>query len=226
MVGDGDGEPTITEPSGTLRLKAIVEPENASNKSVTWSVNNESIATIDQNGLLTALANGTVKVTATAKDGSGVAGSLDVTISGQEEPIEEPAEDLAIETATAELVDGNLVLTVTAEAREELYSLEVDHSLEEILPEFTVYADAAKPWGDLQEGMNPENFGVSLVYDNYTWTLTFAPGEGNALDVINANGGIDFYLIVHDEAKELSSGSMGDEGVPFTALVVSYNIGG
>ncbi|HRC81864.1 MAG TPA: S-layer homology domain-containing protein, partial [Sedimentibacter sp.] len=83
VVVDGDGEATITEPNGTLQLKAIVEPQNASNKSVTWSVDDESIATIDQNGLLTAVVNGTVTVTATAKDGSGKAGSIEITISGQ-----------------------------------------------------------------------------------------------------------------------------------------------
>ena len=80
---DGDGEAKITEPGGTLQLKANVEPDSASNKDVTWSVDNEGVATIDQDGLLTAVANGTVTIRATAKDGSGVFGTIEIVISEQ-----------------------------------------------------------------------------------------------------------------------------------------------
>lgn len=83
MFVDGDGEAKITEPGGTLQLKANVEPDSASNKDVTWSVDNEGVATIDQDGLLTAVANGTVTIRATAKDGSGVFGTIEIVISEQ-----------------------------------------------------------------------------------------------------------------------------------------------
>jgi uncharacterized protein YjdB len=53
-------------------MSAAVEPANASNKSVTWSITNGTgEATISTAGLLTAVKNGTVVVKATAKDGSG-----------------------------------------------------------------------------------------------------------------------------------------------------------
>ena len=65
----------------TATLTASVTPDNATDKSITWSSANESIATVDQNGKVTAKAAGTVKITATAKDGSGVKGECEVTVT-------------------------------------------------------------------------------------------------------------------------------------------------
>lgn len=80
---DGQGGvSSISASGGTLQMIATVEPPEAL-QSVTWSVDN-AYATIDNNsGLLTAQSNGIVTVTATAKDGSGVTGSRQITISGQ-----------------------------------------------------------------------------------------------------------------------------------------------
>jgi hypothetical protein len=87
VVVDGEGEATISAKDGTLQLKANVTPSTASNKSVTWSVDEPEIATISNTGLLTAKTNGKVTVTATAKDGSGEKGSLVVTVSEQEKTL-------------------------------------------------------------------------------------------------------------------------------------------
>ncbi len=78
------GATSIDTKSGTLQMEATVLPANATDPSVTWSVDNTSIGTIDANGLLTAVANGTVTVTATANDGSGISGQTDITITNQE----------------------------------------------------------------------------------------------------------------------------------------------
>lgn len=65
----------------TYQYSAVVTPDNATNKSVTWSVDNGTgAATIDTNGVLTPTSLGTVTVKATAVDGSGVVGSKTVTI--------------------------------------------------------------------------------------------------------------------------------------------------
>lgn len=53
----------------TLSLKATVYPENATDKSVRWSSSDENIATVDENGKVTALTSGIVTITATTKDG-------------------------------------------------------------------------------------------------------------------------------------------------------------
>lgn len=48
----------------TKQLSATVLPENADDKSVTWSSSNEVVATVDANGLVTAVAEGTADITA------------------------------------------------------------------------------------------------------------------------------------------------------------------
>lgn len=57
----------------TETLIATVLPANATNKNVTWSTSNSSIATVDQNGKVTARAAGTAVVTVTTVDGGKTA---------------------------------------------------------------------------------------------------------------------------------------------------------
>ena len=66
----------------TLQLQAVVSPEYASDPSVTWSIlSGAELASIDQNGLLTAIAPGEVVVQAAANDGSGVKATHKVEIT-------------------------------------------------------------------------------------------------------------------------------------------------
>ena len=66
---------------GTETLTATVEPSDATNKNVTWSSDDTSVATVDASGLVTAVARGTAVITATAADGSGANASCTVTVS-------------------------------------------------------------------------------------------------------------------------------------------------
>ncbi len=65
----------------TKTLTATVAPDNASEKGIEWTSSNTEIATVNQNGSITAHKNGTVTITATAKDGSGVSASCTVTVT-------------------------------------------------------------------------------------------------------------------------------------------------
>lgn len=77
----------ITTDKGTLQLEAAVEPEDASNQAVTWSISGGTgSGTISSAGVLTATGNGTVTVRATAKDGSRIYGETTITLSNQSEP--------------------------------------------------------------------------------------------------------------------------------------------
>lgn len=55
------------------KLTATVEPTNATNKNVTWSSDHEAIATVDQNGTVTARRGGQATITVTTVDGSKTA---------------------------------------------------------------------------------------------------------------------------------------------------------
>ena len=84
------GGNAITTNKGTLALTATVLPNDASIKTVLWSVSNSSIASVGSTGVVTAIANGSVSVTATAGDGSGVTATRTVTISNQTPPAPDP----------------------------------------------------------------------------------------------------------------------------------------
>ena len=64
----------------TATLTATVEPENATNKNVTWSSDKPEVATVE-NGKVTAVKEGTATITVTAQDGSGVSTSCSVTVT-------------------------------------------------------------------------------------------------------------------------------------------------
>ena len=66
------------EVGATRQLNATVEPSNATNKSVAYTSDNEAIATVDANGLVTAIAEGTATITATV-DGKTDTATVNVT---------------------------------------------------------------------------------------------------------------------------------------------------
>ncbi|ERK31326.1 Ig-like domain-containing protein [Clostridium intestinale] len=61
-------------------LIATVKPDNAENKEVTWSSSDETIATVDENGKVTAIKPGNVTITAKTTDGSNLTATCDVTV--------------------------------------------------------------------------------------------------------------------------------------------------
>ena len=61
----------LTSKGQNTQLSVSVLPNNAENKSIVWSTSNASVATVDNNGVVTAVANGNATITAAALDGSG-----------------------------------------------------------------------------------------------------------------------------------------------------------
>lgn len=74
------------------QLTATVTPDNATNKNVTWSSNDDTIATVDNNGNVTAVAAGTATITVTTEDGSHTA-TCKVTVK---DPVYSMATDTAV----------------------------------------------------------------------------------------------------------------------------------
>ena len=85
-----DPETAALHVGDTLQLTATVSPANATDKRVTWSSSDPTVATVDANGKVTAVSEGTVVITATTRDG-GHSASCTVTVSekggpGPEDP--------------------------------------------------------------------------------------------------------------------------------------------
>ena len=54
------------------KLTAVIGPEGASNQAVTWTTSDESVAVVDENGLVKAVDEGTALITVTTVDGGFV----------------------------------------------------------------------------------------------------------------------------------------------------------
>lgn len=103
--------------------------------------------------------------------------------------------------ATVEVGPGDsFVWTVDAFDESALVELEVDNSIELIVPQFTVYANEADPYTD---GVDPEageaayaSYNASVTYDadDQKWMISF----GDFTQAMLANGGITFYIEVND----------------------------
>ena len=70
---------TLTKKDETAQLTAEVIPSYADNKKVTWKSSDEKVATVDENGKVTAVANGTATITATSVSGNYTA-TVSVTV--------------------------------------------------------------------------------------------------------------------------------------------------
>ena len=98
----------LTVGDAAVQLTATVAPDNASEKSVTWTSDKTSVATVDETGKVTAVAAGTATITAFANDESGKSATCTVTVT------EVLATVTTAPTATASVTAGSTTALVTA----------------------------------------------------------------------------------------------------------------
>ena len=70
----------ILNVGNTVTITATVAPEVATNPAVTWSSSDESVATVDETGKVTAVAAGNATITATSEDDSSVSADYELTV--------------------------------------------------------------------------------------------------------------------------------------------------
>jgi uncharacterized protein YjdB len=96
----------------TLTLEATVEPDEATNKTVTWSSDDDKIATVNSAGEVTAVAPGTAMITVTTNDGEFTA-TCSVTV--EDENVLVPVTGVTSNFPASLLVGRTLTLEVTVE---------------------------------------------------------------------------------------------------------------
>ncbi len=113
-IGTAVSGVTLNKSAATLNvgatetLSATVAPANATVKTVKWSSSNPAAATVDANGLVTAVAKGTANITVTTDDG-GLTATCAVTVK---QPVESVSLDKATMTLKAGGATGSLTATV------------------------------------------------------------------------------------------------------------------
>ncbi len=92
----------------TLQLTATIQPENATNKEYSWSSSDEDVATVDENGLVSAIAAGLATITVTTTDG-GKTATCAVKVKVKE------GIWYSLVTSTENLAEGDKVIIVNTE---------------------------------------------------------------------------------------------------------------
>ena len=90
------GKSAVMAPGEQLQLKAAVHPFDADDTTVIWSSSNEQIASVDENGLITAALGGDCVITCAPADGIGAAARFNVhvlsfSVAGREWTVDQPA---------------------------------------------------------------------------------------------------------------------------------------
>ncbi len=105
---------------GTVQLSAAVLPWTASDRSVIWSSSDETVATVDANGMVTAISAGEVEITAAATLNPAVTASCTVVVNNLEITLEGILRDSDIKPmffswnmATEETWTGGKALSTT-----------------------------------------------------------------------------------------------------------------
>ena len=150
----------------TIQLKAVITPAEAYDKALTWSSENEAVATVDQNGKVTTVGKGTTYIYAkcmngtygTDGNGTPAVGMIKIIV-GAEDDIQ-----LDITPTRSEVYPGENVQYTTTLTPEEAYAGELT-------------------WSSDNSDVVIDSTGVAMVSKtakaglaNITATMTFADG--------------------------------------------------
>ena len=109
----------------TLQLTATVLPGHTTVKTLAWASNNPAVATVDENGLVTAHSVGTATITASTTDGSNLSASCVVTVKSL-------SADNAFAMPDSEVLHGEaVVIPVKMNNSEEIMAFQTDIYLPE-----------------------------------------------------------------------------------------------
>ena len=221
-----DKESVILAVGGTTVLVATVTPSDAADQSVSWSSSDDSVATVDGEGAVTAVAAGAADITVTTTDG-GYTAACAVTV----------VDEYGEEYEAASLDTGYLMLTLRSEA------FSSDGTISSV--EVTSGASTVKAWSSEDGGLTVEVTGVPVeavtsaavaLSDGSVAYCLIATSDGLAYVYADpsASGGVDFdgawveavaYLC--DDSSSLNwsywGGSTSSYGVSDSATATSYS---
>ena len=194
----------------TLSLTAKVLPENVSTKTVAWSSNNPDVASVNDEGLVTALTTGTAIISATTTDGTVLSDSATIVVST---PILAPS----LSVGNYVCVNGDIVTVMLSLAnKQEIGGFQTDFTVPE---GFTV---ALNSKGKYDITLNADRcvdhvVTTNKLSDGSIRVLAYSP---SAEPFIGESGEICYIKLVADEdVKE------GDHQLIFREILISESNG-
>ena len=194
----------------TLSLTATVLPENASTKTVVWSSNNPDVASVNDEGLVTALTTGTAIISATTTDGTVLSDSATIVVST-------PTSAPSLSVGNYVCVNGDIVTVALSLAnKQEIGGFQTDFTVPD---GFTV---ALNSKGKYDITLNADRcvdhvVTTNKLSDGSIRVLAYSP---SAEPFIGESGEICYIKLVADEdVKE------GDHQLIFREILISESNG-
>lgn len=200
------------EEGNSSKVTATVVPSNATNSSVKWVSSSPDVATVDDNGNVTALKAGSTTITCTAVDGSGVSASCPVTVKAKstttnpsEQDKTDPTYTFKVYTAlkyTKEFEGGNLIDfdIITNAPFEKVSVVSSDNSIIQYCGVFVKsgkynYGFYARKKGSCTisikiDGVLKKSWVVDVLSDDQNW-LVYDSWLSNVIKNINSDGSFE-----------------------------------
>lgn len=211
----------------TLQLTAVIAPEDAANKVVSWSSDNESVATV-ADGLVTAVGVGSAVIKVTAEDGGHTA-QCSVTVT-------QPATGVTLDESVDMCPEDTFVLSAVVHpenANNKNVSFSTsDENIATVANDGTVTAvslGSAKITVTTQDGGHTAQCSVNVVpgeissnkYSIYMDKLWFAMEGTSAAKIIEELNNEGKYLSIHNtDGSEYTGDAVG------TGMLVRLTVGG
>ena len=191
-------------PEDELQLVATINPGNATNPLVNWTSSDDSVATVDDDGLVTAVAVGSASITATAVDGSNVYGSCLISVVAKPVStivdIDTTTTEQATTNSTSQVVFTNSPVTVTIDksssstnANNYVASGTNPHTRAYSGQRFTISAGSSSMSEIVIHGTSDK--GVS-GFTSPTWTNATKSANGNEVTITPTDPDSDVYCTV------------------------------
>ncbi|MCH5180152.1 MAG: Ig-like domain-containing protein [Erysipelotrichales bacterium] len=148
-------------------LKCIVLPEDATDKSVTWTSSSSSIASVDENGVVLAKSVGTAIIKVTANDGSKVSTQCTISVESNE------SSTLDLITSESDLHVGDIIVIANSDGGNTAGQIKTGSNTHYLEAVSSTFSNDKKSISSLNENATLLTIGKN---NNY-WTLSNENGE-------------------------------------------------
>lgn len=162
-----DSDVVTVKAGDTLQLPCTVSPSDATDKSVTWTISDESIATVSEQGLITAKRVGNATISVTSKDGEYNA-SCELKVSTPFLVLFKSTTELSVNLGGREGADkklkemapeniSNVHAFISVNPEDEIRDMPVNYGYPEDVPVMSLNSEGevfllADNWADLLDG--------------------------------------------------------------------------